>query len=543
MSQKVQGTPEIRRSVRIEERRLEETFASARGQRSSTATTSRRGGIVYVSTEDGVVRTRVEEVQPEITVVAPEPVFTGDPALEEPRMAPSTRLKYKQFRGNGKTDVDDWYGEFESTALANEENADSKHRIFQGLLKGEALKWYQDLEEEEKNDWEVLIPLFLRTFREAGGEARALGQLSKIYLKSDESVRKYGQRVKSLMQKLTDNIAPRIQVEWYMAGLPEEMGFQIRQTRPANLREAMESAQNYENSANLRTSVLKAEKRRERELEAARRNRRRDRDSDKSESDSEASSDGRNSDSGPSSPERRPEPSKKSQKAKELKIEKEKNAKLLQKVKKEDEESRKTLKGIQDTLEAIRVNLAEDRRPRRVVPVARSNVWCIRCGEAGHYASECQRRIAKNVQYVNPEDGVYYTYEEEETDEMEMNPVYQVQSGAGRGKTYIQPRPGVRPAVGPSSQMYVPPRNPNQTGFCFVCGSPDHYANVCPFRGTGQGAPLPLPCQNCGEYGHGPSHCPRPAIARPAFKPVEILPREQTGLNYGHTAGTEKPDK
>jgi hypothetical protein len=39
-------------------------------------------------------------------------------------------------------------------------------------------------------------------------------------------------------------IAPSVQVEWYVAGFPEAMGFQIRQTRPTNLREAMEAAHN-----------------------------------------------------------------------------------------------------------------------------------------------------------------------------------------------------------------------------------------------------------------------------------------------------------
>ena len=67
--------------------------------------------------------------------------------------------------------------------------------------------------------------------------------------KPAESVRKYGQRVKALIQKLTTEIAQSVQVEWYVAGFPEKMGFQIRQTRPNTLREAMEAAQNYENSA------------------------------------------------------------------------------------------------------------------------------------------------------------------------------------------------------------------------------------------------------------------------------------------------------
>jgi hypothetical protein len=40
-----------------------------------------------------------------------------------------------------------------------------------------------------------------------------------------------------------------VQVEWYVAGFPEAMGFQIWQTWPANLRDTMEAAHNYENSA------------------------------------------------------------------------------------------------------------------------------------------------------------------------------------------------------------------------------------------------------------------------------------------------------
>jgi hypothetical protein len=46
-----------------------------------------------------------------------------------------------------------------------------------------------------------------------------------------------------------------------VAGFPEAMGFQIRQTRSANLRDAMEAAHNYENFAqSLRKAVRRSEK-------------------------------------------------------------------------------------------------------------------------------------------------------------------------------------------------------------------------------------------------------------------------------------------
>jgi hypothetical protein len=38
-------------------------------------------------------------------------------------------------------------------------------------------------------------------------------------MRTSESVRKYGQRVKALIQKLTMEITPSVQVEWYVAGV------------------------------------------------------------------------------------------------------------------------------------------------------------------------------------------------------------------------------------------------------------------------------------------------------------------------------------
>ena len=142
-------------------------------------------------------------------------------------MASTTRLKYSRFNGDGSQDVDDWLTEFKSTAAANEEEPAASLRIFQGLLKGEALKWYQDVPDLTRTNWDQLSNLFLRTFREVGGEARALGRLSKMTMGKSEFVRRYGQRVKALIQKLTTEISRTVQVEWYVAGFPEKMGFQI----------------------------------------------------------------------------------------------------------------------------------------------------------------------------------------------------------------------------------------------------------------------------------------------------------------------------
>ena len=75
-----------------------------------------------------------------------------------------TCLKYSRFRGDGSQDVDDWISKFESIALTNQEDLEAKQRMFQGLLKGEALKWYQDILDRSWNDREEFVSLFLRTF-------------------------------------------------------------------------------------------------------------------------------------------------------------------------------------------------------------------------------------------------------------------------------------------------------------------------------------------------------------------------------------------
>jgi hypothetical protein len=413
---------------------------------------------------------------------------------------------------------------------------------------GEALKWYQDVPVQNRNDWDQLTTAFLQAFREVGGEARTLGRLSKMTMRTSESVQKYGQWIKALIQKLTMEIAPSVQVEWYVAGFPEAMGFQIRQTRPANLRDAMEAAHNYENSPqSLRKAVRRSEKQDKGKGKKDDRKTRRRRKFSNSDSDSESSeSEESGSASSGLEEERSPSPQRRSHRSRGAR------EKTTVKVKTEDPESRRMMKSIEETLEAIKVNLAENRKPRRTIPTSQMNVWYARCGDPGHYASECQRPTAKRIHYVNPEEEVFYAQLEEEAEETPA--IYQMQPTYGLGKA---PQLLIRPTVmanrnyqvGPSqgTNFNNPVRFSNygdcQLGCCFICRDPNHYANSCPHRGPGQGAPLILPCRNCQEYRHQEGQCPKSVQPRPVYKQVEIIPRDQSGLNYGHLAEIENPEK
>ena len=230
-----------------------------------------------------------------------------------------------------------------------------------------------------------------------------------------ESVRRYGQRVKALIQKLTTEILPTFQVGWYVVGFPKKMGFQIRQARPTTLQEAMEAAQNNENSAQSLRKSLKGIEKREKSKSRNLKDRRRKKHSNTFETSGSSSStvgssitESFGSDSGPLFGKR----SNRNRKGKEV-----------QKVKVEDNDQKQIMKSIQESLEAIKVNLADNQKPRRIVPTSRANVWCTRCGENGHYASECYKGLQKQVHFVDPETGVYYTIPDEE-EEAETNPVY-----------------------------------------------------------------------------------------------------------------------
>ena len=49
-------------------------------------------------------------------------------------MPTTTHLKYSRFRGDGSQDIDDWFYEFESTALANQKDNEAKARIVHQIL-------------------------------------------------------------------------------------------------------------------------------------------------------------------------------------------------------------------------------------------------------------------------------------------------------------------------------------------------------------------------------------------------------------------------
>src|SRR5450759_312938 len=133
----VTGTS-TRRSARLEKKRQKEFGESSQGTDLNSRfrfTTDSEEELIVVTVAGGAVRSPSSDPnQEEWSDRSASPDPEGNEVWGSSEDEIPTRLKYSKFRGDGRKDVDEWVTEFESIALANQEEADAKPRIFQGCL-------------------------------------------------------------------------------------------------------------------------------------------------------------------------------------------------------------------------------------------------------------------------------------------------------------------------------------------------------------------------------------------------------------------------
>ena len=150
----------------------------------------------------------------------------------------------------------------------------------------------------------------------------------------------------------------------------------------------MEGAQNYENSAlSLRKSLRGSEKREKSKTRRKdRKSRKRSKYSDSSNTSSSNNSSGVSSVTNSSDSDQGTSSGKHGSRNLNPK---DKKGKEPVKVKIEDNDQKAFMKNITDALEAIKVNLADNQKPRHIVYTSQTNVWCSSCEDNGHFASKC----------------------------------------------------------------------------------------------------------------------------------------------------------
>src|SRR5450759_3255104 len=139
----------------------------------------------------------LNQVPVQLPVQSPVPVI-------QVRMAPFFLIKYTRFKGDGSQDVDDWMEQYLATLAANDEgDVETTKRLFRGVIKGEALRWFGTLDVTVKNDWPTLKHAFEQELREIGADSRVMLRLNAIKMKPSDTLRSYTQCFHQLVGKLS----------------------------------------------------------------------------------------------------------------------------------------------------------------------------------------------------------------------------------------------------------------------------------------------------------------------------------------------------
>ena len=238
-----------------------------------------------------------------------------------------------------------------ATLAANDEgDDDTTKRLFRGLIDGEALRWYNAQPQATRDNWVALKAAFEQEFREIGADSRIIARLNQLRMKASDTLRSYVQRVYQLIGKLSIPPPNNLQMEWFIAGLPELLDFEVRKVDPWNLGAVIDVAKKCERAARL--SGRWTEKRPRKKVTFVE-----DEDSDDDAVEEEKVS--------------RPSSSKTQQNQ-------------ITKVVKDE------MQTIKAALEDVKIQMADLKKGRRVVPTSRTNVWCTRCKKEGHFAHDCQ---------------------------------------------------------------------------------------------------------------------------------------------------------
>ena len=402
-------------------------------------------------------------------------------------MPTHTRLKYEKFKPQEHQDVDDWMEQYLAVSTANEEAEDAvRLRIFPGLLSGEALKWYNAQEATLKIDWAALKVAFEKEFRDEGADARVLGQLNKAVMGPKESLRKYTQRIRDLMSRLTIQPTTNLQIEWFIGGLEHDVEFEVRKSKPASLAEAITTAKDYEES-------LKQMTKGKGKFRATRRTRKVDPESGSEASGSEGSSE-------------EPGGSKRSQ---------------ILKVVKKEHETQDQLKSIIQAVAELKVQMADLKAHKKPIPLVRTGIFCRRCKKEGHYEQDCTvdwKQILAD--------------EKEEYEAYVIQQAYQQQGPSSQG--YRQG--GREGGYGPGMYSYQGPPPQWKGGRCYRCQEFGHISPNCP----NERKPInPMLCNNCHQEGHLQYQCTLPPVERQPAKMVPNLPRAETAMKWSNTDGAE----
>ncbi|KAL3676075.1 hypothetical protein R1sor_026023 [Riccia sorocarpa] len=420
-----------------------------------------------------------------------------------------SRLRYGIFKGRGGEDPDTFLQEFDKITIANRESTEAdKVRIFPALLHKRAAKWVHGLDIAVRQNWAQLRESFLNEFRDLDFDSRVIGKLNRLRRKKKESLRRYTQRFRDLVDQ-TDNVGLKQQIEWYVGGLPRKIGVQYRVGPQNSIGEVIATAEAYEAA---RHSESGKKKNYVSDSSSS--------DNDSSSSSSEEEMRKRRSDKGKKKAHkrrtRRPPSSSESSSEEERRP----RSRTAHHRKSEDKAQGTTsnVDVVAKELSELKIQLADEKKRRKSHSAPRYGLWCSNCWGHDHSKDDCRMPSApkpagqsSNAHWVESDvinEEFFWVDEQGE-------PLYQVQTTPSFANMprfapvrYSPPEfaGSQNKPLGAAGMRQIP----RDERACFKCGEKGHFANVCSNRGNF----IPL-CQNCGQPGHMSPNCPQPPVQRP----------------------------
>ena len=456
----------------------------------------------------------------------------GAPAAENPPVViPERRskLKYEAFRGRPKDDAESWIETFKGLARANRDDEEPDLlSLFQGLLKKDARRWYKGLEDETRSTWAALEEAFLARYKDEGAEDRYETQLRRVYLKPSQSVREFGEKVRSIVSRVTSAPSAKDGHKDFIDGLPNKMRRFVLQQRTKTLTDAIRQAETYENSR----EDYRGSRKSRREARERKRNHY------YSSSSSTSSSGSSSSDSLSSSEEELRSARKKKKTSLKHHIAEKKIEKLSNKVAEEGKQMKETAKQMKEATEEVRklaLNFAESPKQRRTGGDS-TEQYCNICGRKNHGPATCRYRTNPLPYYDQPQapsQPHIYSLQQHSVPSFPGHQVYALQQPApsasvNQSSPQFRAQPQFQQPLSQSQTQFPIQPDGSQSQLrpgpraCYQCGGLDHIRANCP--------QLPkLNCRRCGEPGHTSITCEAPVPKAKPGSSVKWLEVESEG--------------
>jgi hypothetical protein len=182
----------------------------------------------------------------------------------EDNMQGGQALRIQPFYGDGTQDPLQWMAHFEKVARSNAWAEAKKIRKYATFLEEDAEEWHADLNPEDMADWAAWKDEFMNKYCNTRWKNKWNRELESNRQQRGETVDAYYGRFKRMLRRVqqVNNVPADQQKRFFIKGLLPHIAPLVTLRTPANLGEALEAAQAYEEGIDMVNEVEPRESKR-----------------------------------------------------------------------------------------------------------------------------------------------------------------------------------------------------------------------------------------------------------------------------------------